>query len=517
MAARMSMASPFSWIARLVLVGLAWFIVACGGENDAPRDPTSDDVCRSAPVEGYGFDRYGGWKGISLAPARRFRVEQVNETWWLITPEGHVLFSNGPTGIDPVGDYIRGTNQSHYLDAVLAKYGSREAWADGTIARLCDLGIRTHGGWLSVEDSAYFSGRLPYSLNTSFYSLMPEVAGAPASVRTRRDVFVDDAAERARVAASDAAGVVRHCAADPWCIGVYVENELAWAPTLLAAGGHLDVYLAAPAGAPGKQAVQTFFEQRYSGDIGAFNAVWGTSLGAFADIQSLTKLGSCPLVIGFADDLCQLREGRARYEDRMAFEAKVASRISQVAEDALTQIDPGMLNLGPRITTEPLHPAVVRALAAPVDVLSINNYDISAFAHTILPPAVEALLSEYDMLPIDPFDRLRKVYEVSGKPVLISEWFFRVARPDVPAYPPFLPEVPTAADQAAAYRAYMDEILAMPFVVGEHWFQWVDQPVEGRGDGENQLIGLVSVADELNQPLADTVRATNAEILGRRR
>lgn len=495
---------------------LATLLFACGESNDDQSRSQSEDVCSSAPVEGAGFDRYGGWKAIALAPAARFRVAEVEGVWWFVTPDGHALYSNGPTGIDPIGDYVGNTDRSPYHEAVLAKYGSDEAWADGTVARLCELGIRTHGGWLSVADSRHFSGRIPYSLNTSFYGEMPEVVGAPPSAKPRRDVFDATASARARALAHQEGGVVQRCAGDPWCIGVFVENELPWAPSLLAGGSHLDVYLAESPGGPGKLALQSFFARRYRNDIAAFNRAWGTTLASFDDLQQLDRLGSCAPTLGFADDLCALREGEARFDDRMHFEAEVAARTAMIADEALAEVDPLLLNLGARITAEPAHPAVVAALAQSADVMSINNYDISAAAAILLPPAVQAQLEERGMLPIDVFARLRRVHEITPKPLLISEWFYRVARADIGSYPPILPEVPTPAEQAAAYRSYMDEILAMPFVIGEHWFQWVDQPREGRFDRENQLIGLVSVEDELNQPLAATVAEVNGTLLSAR-
>lgn len=500
---------------RATLVILLLTLAGCSGSGSgSDADPTSEDVCQSAPVGGFGFDQFGGWKGIASDPAPRFRVELVDGTWWLLTPEGHAFFANGPTGIDPIGDYIRDTGRSPYHEAITAKYGSDDAWADGTVDRMCELGIRSHGGWLSVSDSQFFSGRLPYALNTSFYGAMPEVVGAPGSAKPRRDVFDPTAADRARAVAND--GPVARCAADPWCIGIYTDNELPWAPSLLAGGSHLDVYLAEPAGAPGKLALQHFFETRYDGDVAAFNQTWGTSWSSFAELQQANRLGVCQPTQGFADDLCALREGRERFDDRMAFEAEVAGTLARLADDALAAVDPLLLNLGPRITAEPAHPAVVAALAATVDVMSINNYDISAAAQILLPPPVQAQLNEVGMLPIDVFERVRRVHQITGKPVLISEWFFRVRRSDIGSYPPILPEVESRELQASSYRHYMDELLAMPFVVGESWFQWVDQPREGRFDGENQLIGLIDITDELNQPLAATVAEVNATILVRR-
>ena len=504
--------------ARLPLAVLA--LVLCSGcssddDDGDSGDALSEDVCVSAPVDGFGFDRYGGWKGIERGPSRRFRVEQVDGVWWLITPDGHALFSNGPTGVGPIGDTIRDTGRSPYHEAVLAKHGSDEAWARSTLARLCELGIRSFGGWMGPGELDLFAGQMPYTVNVDFYQAMPEVPTGPASVKARRDVFDPRAATLAAQLAAPG-GPIARCAADPWCIGVYNENEVPYAPSILAGGTHLDVYLSMTAGAPGKRAVQELFAARYAQDIEAFNAVWGTDLTSFAGIQELATFGGCEPVFGYLDDLCYLDEPPARFADRLAFEAHVAARIAALGAEVLDAADPEMLNLGPRLVVAPFAREVVEALAAPVDVVSVNNYDVRATVDALLDEEQKAKLAASGLLSLDPFERLHELAEITGKPVLVTEWFYRRARPDVPSYPPFLPEVADGPAQATAYQAYMEQLLAMPFVVGEHWFQWQDQPIEGRFDGENQLIGIVDITDELNQPLASTTAAVNASIVARR-
>ena len=94
-------------------------------------------------------------------------------------------------------------------------------------------------------------------------------------------------------------------------LGTFVENEIPYAPNITAAGSHLDVYLSQPAGAPGKAALQAFFEGEY-GDVAAFDAAWGTSLADWAAFQQLTSLGDCPPAGGLADEA----QGKCRSERR---------------------------------------------------------------------------------------------------------------------------------------------------------------------------------------------------------
>lgn len=507
-------------VVRLFVPCLLLFVwVGCGSDGEPPGAVVADaarseDVCASPAFRGFGFDRYGGWKGIRVPATGRFRVEAVRGVWWFITPEGHVLFSAGVTGVDPVGDFVRGTNESPYLANVLRKHGSVQAWADSTTQRLCSLGFRVLGGWMGPDDLDLFAGRFPYTVNIDVYDTLPAVRGGPPSLRPRRDVFAPDALDRARIAVQDGTLAAR-CARDPWCVGVYVENEVPYAPSLLAGGGHLDAYLAQAAGNPGKRAVEEFFRQRYSNDVAAFNRVWGTQLQDFAELQQRTFLGNCPATLGLEDDLCVLGEPAERRADRFAFEALVAGRVAQLASAVLQELGPGVLNLGPRLVVGPFSAEVVRALAAPVDVLSTNNYDIAAYARSVLPQGIDEQLEALGFTAIDPFARLDDFWRLTGKPILITEWFYRRARPEG-SYPPVLPEVQDGEAQAAAFRAYMDRILARPFVLGAHWFQWVDQPKEGRRDGENQLIGVVDIEDNLNEPLASTMASVHRSILERR-
>jgi hypothetical protein len=504
-------ATPSLAVALLLLVG-------CGdgrGSTDGADSPAlSDDACQSAPVLGFGFDRYGGWKGIVRPATGRFRVEQVDGVWWLITPEGHALFSNGPTGID-TGDVARGTGRSPYLDAILLRYGSLQAWADNTLQRLCGLGIRTLGGWMAGDDLDRFQGKLPYTVNANFYTAMPLVRGGPASVVRRHDVFDPQAQERAEALASEG-GLIARCARDPWCIGVYTENEVPYLPSLLNGGGHLEVYLSLPAGAPAKMALQAFFAARYADDVAAFNRTWDTDLVSFDGLQQLTAIGSCLPLPGYEDDLCYFDEPSGRLDDRFAFEAFVAARSANLGATVLRGVNPEMLNLGPRLVIAPFPAGVLRALAGPADVMSMNNYDVRDYVRGLLTDEQAAKLVALDLLGFDPIERLKQAGRITGKPLLVSEWFYRRARSGAATFPPFLPEVADGPAQARAYREYMDGLLALPFVVGAHWFQWQDQPVQGRPDGENQLIGIVDIDDNLNQPLAQTVSEVNAEIIERR-
>ncbi len=52
--------------------------------------------------------------------------------------------------------------------------------------------------------------------------------------------------------------------------------------------------------------------------------------------------------------------------------------------------------------------------------------------------------------------------------------------------------------------------------IGTHWFQWMDQALTGRPDGENYQIGFVTVADAPSPELVQAARDMSATMYPRR-
>jgi hypothetical protein len=46
------------------------------------------------------------------------------------------------------------------------------------------------------------------------------------------------------------------------------------------------------------------------------------------------------------------------------------------------------------------------------------------------------------------------------------------------------------------YASYVRSALENPYMIGTHWFQYGDQPLTGRSDGENYQIGFIDVTDQ---------------------
>ena len=81
-----------------------------------------------------------------------------------------------------------------------------------------------------------------------------------------------------------------------------------------------------------------------------------------------------------------------------------------------------------------------------------------------------------------------------------------------PVPPLCLPGCPYAhqEERAEAYGKWVLTAAAKPFVVGWHWWQWVDEPRGGRWpDGENSNYGVVDINDEPYAALGDAMRTAN--------
>jgi len=58
-------------------------------------------------------------------------------------------------------------------------------------------------------------------------------------------------------------------------------------------------------------------------------------------------------------------------------------------------------------------------------------------------------------------------------------------------------------------------VLALPAFVGCHWFQYSDEPLTGRFDGENYNIGMVSGTDTPYVELVTAARQIQSGIYSR--
>jgi len=245
-----------------------------------------------------------------------------------------------------------------------------------------------------------------------------------------------------------AASQVAPLASDPNLIGFYTDSELHWGPGGTELRPVLDTYLALPTGSPGHAVAE-----QYVGNPNGF-------------VYAL------------------------------------ATRYFQVTTAAVRLYDTHHLILGVKATSQEIQPELLEAASHYVDVFSIDDYALNPGLANL----IDRSFPQY--LALTP--TLANLEKYVQRPIMVGEYSFRALTPQTPdTVPGVYATYPTQQTRAAAYTNYMAPLyLHAPWVVGDEWFEYVDEPQGGRFDGENDNFGVVNVED---QPYQDLV--TQMEIL----
>jgi hypothetical protein len=406
-----------------------------------------------------------------------FRVQQIDGRWWFISPEGKPMLSLGVCHITFQGDAVRGGGGSPYRAAAEKKYGTIEKWREATADRLTGWGFNTLGAW-SDEAVARAGGgaSLAYAPTVNMgSSFVAETGGGEAWLKGRFPDAFDP-----RFEASCRRTAEKLCSArkdDRALLGWFSDNELRWGPDWRNKDELLVSFLNLPKAAAGRAAAIRMLRERYA-TIADFNKAWKTSCESWAALEDVDKIVSPYSRTKAAVQNTEM-EGRENPENslRAAFVADcdlfvglLAERYFRVTREATLAADPNHLVFGCRFAYVPPKP-VLAAAAKYLDVISCNCY------------AKNPSSSMFQYMGL-------------GKPLLIGEFAFRGKDSGLPNTQGAGPLVATQEERAAAFEKYVRIAIGCPEIIGYHWFQWSDEPKEGRFDGENSNYGLVTIDDE---------------------
>ncbi|RLF19873.1 MAG: beta-agarase [Thermoprotei archaeon] len=392
------------------------------------------------------YDEYGGWKKLRGTKTGFFHVEEINGIWWLVDPEGYVFISKGVNHINYYGDYCPKLGYSPYNRNVQAKYGNIRNWAYVTILRLKTWGFNTIGAWSSPE----LYGKLPYTI------ILDIAASYGANWLTGEvpDIFSDQFEKHAK---SRAMAMCYPRRDDPYLIGYFTDNELRWGPDWRSSKHLLDDFMNLPPSSPGKRVAVEVLREVFNNNISALNELMKANFSSFEDL--LYYVGDLP-------------EGDMFSKARSVFLRKYAERYFSVCYKVIKEADPNHLILGCRFAGYAPR-EVLEVMKDYVDVISINYYGLEA-----------------------PINLLKYIYSITKKPIMITEFSFKAMDSGLPNTKGAGIALPTQKERAEYCKRYVTSILKLPFVIGYHWFQYMDQPKEGRFDGENSNFGLVKINDE---------------------
>lgn len=169
----------------------------------------------------------------------------------------------------------------------------------------------------------------------------------------------------------------------------------------------------------------------------------------------------------------------------------VATRYFQVTSAALHKYDPNHLNLGVKMEGQEIQPQVFQAAQPYVDVFSVEDYTLWPGLNQV----VDKIWPSY--VPIVP--NLSEFEKYADKPLMIGEYTSLATGPATPnTYPGVYNVSPNQQARAAAYAGFIAPLYEdAPWMVGDLWFEYYDEPQGGRpGDNENDNFGLVNVNDQ---------------------
>ncbi len=415
------------------------------------------------------WDRFGGWKyGPKLKATGYFRTEKYKGKWYFVDPEGHLFFSQGLDVLYAHTDATRTKGHEKWFmsdmpkSGALAftdtnlklKYGKEDYEPDFyavLVKRMEAWGFNTIGDWCAKGMLA--QGKVPYTLQLSDYNRkLPKISGSKVKFY---DVFDSRYVLAMKTLIPDAIvknPQVEKSLTDPLCIGYFIDNELNFGNRKLFQ--LVKDLMKSPAKQVMKQEFVSDLKVKYM-TIDKLNAAWNTK---FADWNAmLSNSKSLPRMT---------KECRI---DASTFMTRAFDQYFRLGRDAIKSFAPHRLYLGCRfISTDGVRRKLYEASKKYCDVLTVNVYSHSTANLT------------NESFP--------------DMPVLIGEFHFGVY--DRGMFSPGLcPAGTTQQERALAYTRFVQGALVNPHIVGTHWFQFRDQPLTGRWDGEGYAIGFVDVAD----------------------
>ena len=394
---------------------------------------------------------------LAVSAVTRYHVESNHGFPCFASPRGERFWSFGVCVVDRGSPY---NPKNPGFDAN-RHYLSNQEWAQEASQRLESWGFNTIGAW-----SDFASLRPVKSPELYFMPVlhMGSTAGAPW-----RDMWDPKVVNQM---ANLAHRGIAPLAKDPRVVGYFSDNEMGWW-----LGALWD--WAWKAGPASRAKLITVLRERYRNSWSALRKDFvPVKASGFA---SLAKAGRL-----------YLRPGSEGMKTLQTWQGIVADRYYFLCRKFIKAEDPEALFLGDRYISN-FYPVVARASSKYVDICSTNlnpDWNDGTFAPFFLPA----------------------LHRIVQKPILISEYYMCAAenrsgnKNDRSGFP----VVATQKERAAKFGQVTRTLRSTPYVIGAHWFQYYDEPRDGRPDGENYNMGLVDIN---NSPYEDLVITAKKQLM----
>lgn len=478
--------------------------------SDFPRKIKSDEQLRADVAEDEAYygsltpperDIYGGEPGskerLGLTETGYYHIEKQDGKFVMVNPLGNLYFSLGVNLTGSVGEsytqvsgreyiyewlpentpesgfssaYMNSGNDyfSYYIANLIRKYEKPFNKADYyrmSVERLKKWGFTSEGGFSDTPSAE--------SNDTGFpevkFSYLPD--GFSISGTSLYDIFKEGADDA--LAQLMTANRIAERKDDPRIVGYFFGNELPYHQF------DRHVLTAKASEVATKGALVDWLSERYEGDIAAFNAGWETTFESFEAMREV----EIP------------RNTETSATDMNAFFEVYLDLFYSTLEAKFREADPNHMLMGDRYLVNVGDNSTIRNSLAKVagkylDVISYNYYTYS--------PDIS---------------RIRSMAELADKPIMITEFHYGEPTAGLNSA---IRMVENEDEKGKSYRNYVEQLAASGYVVGTHWFQYMDQAVTGRWfqgyDGEAYAIGMLNGQDRPYKTMLESVMAANYDI-----
>ncbi len=419
--------------------------------------------------------------------------KSITKTSFVAHSERYYMFKDLPAYDSPLANHYsyrkehylspfkQGETFSHYQANLERKYGEETPgahllkWEEVTVDRFLNWGFTSFGNWTGVE--FYHKNKMPYFANGwiigDFKTVSSGYWGAVVP-----DVFDIEFGKRADLTVKKIAHEVKN---NPWCIGVFIDNEKTWGLPGSVKGQYGIVLEALKLKANESPTKQQFIEKlkkKYK-TIAALNTAWDIKIKSWKAFETGIDLNK------------EENFNKTVVKDFSELLEFFASKYFEITQKALEKYMPNHLYMGCRFAAWGMNQEVVRAAKKYVDVISYNYYE-------------ETIGSKHWNF-LDDIDM----------PSIIGEFHSGAVGPDT--FNAGLVMASDLKDRARMYTEYMDTVIDNKYFVGAHWFQYIDSPVSGRAyDGENYNVGFVRNTDIPYKNMVNAAKKLNKNLYEKR-
>ena len=454
-------------------------------EKDLAKNPGCD-----------GWSKFGGWAdGPRYEATGSFRVQKIDGKWWMIDPEGYLFWAHGVvrvttscamTPLDNRRDYFeylpadegdpfykfyttrdellypyytaRGIKDIYDFSSANAyrKYGPeyKDIFADLAHRRLRSWGMNlianSSDRSICLMDRTAYNERVDLGAPVKGYPVWPVLQGSGGWWP-----FIDPFDPSFPLCVRAHLEDIRPQLDDPWCIGVFVDNEIAWRDQLNFA---TLAYKATPDQAAKSVLVGDLCSKYRT--IEALNKVWGSSFSSWNDIM-----------------LNREDPPAGAKADLEAFTLRIVREYFSIVRSVFKEAAPQKLYMGCRFAGAPEY--VVRIAAEYCDVMSYNTYSYDVYGFR-LPDGLDV-------------------------PIMYGEFHF--GSTDRGMFHQGQTWANNQEHKGQCYENYVRSALENPCIIGTNWHQFSDQATTGRFDGESFQVGMTDICDTPYPEMVNHIRA----------